>query len=330
MTNKSISIIMEFFHNEAVGVAGGERLLRSIDDFRELLSPLPAPAAPEEFELLGCVREIVEIINLALCKPVFQLRVEARPLHIKQDRKALEQVLTRVLHTAGKLTAAGEALLSVGTPSAGMVRLSLEAIEAEPAALLCSWLNASPEQVCLKDPDDVFFAVALMVSGKRLLAMGGEASVSPACDGRSVLTLDIPLSAKNDDRVTWGGSAGAGKLNILVAEDNDESFDLTQMLLQDERVWRAHDGQDALQMVERQRFDLVFMDVHMPGMNGYAAIRKMREWETQTGNARTPIVVLSSDDVETQHQCAAECGCSGFLRKPLHPGDLAPLMQRLR
>ena len=119
-------------------------------------------------------------------------------------------------------------------------------------------------------------------------------------------------------------------LAVLVAEDNDESFALTEQELHDERVWRAYDGAEALRMIQKQRFDVVLMDVHMPGMDGYSAIRGMREWETQTGNARTPIVVLSSDDLETQRQSAAQCGCSGFLRKPLQLSDLTNLLERVR
>jgi CheY-like chemotaxis protein len=119
-------------------------------------------------------------------------------------------------------------------------------------------------------------------------------------------------------------------LSILVAEDDDESFVLTELELRDERVWRVHDGPQALRMIQNQRFDVVFMDVHMPGMDGYQVIRSMREWETQTGNARTPMVVLSSDDPETQRRSAAECGCSGFLSKPLRLWDVTPLLDRLK
>jgi CheY-like chemotaxis protein len=101
-------------------------------------------------------------------------------------------------------------------------------------------------------------------------------------------------------------------------------------MLQEEQVWRARDGQEALRMIQLQRFDVVFMDVHMPGMNGYEAIRSMREWETRTGSARIPMVVLSADDLQTQQKSAAEFGCSGFLRKPLRRFDLLPLLDRLR
>jgi CheY-like chemotaxis protein len=56
----------------------------------------------------------------------------------------------------------------------------------------------------------------------------------------------------------------------------------------------------------------------------------MRDWESESGNARTPIVVLSSDDLETQRQSAAQFGCSGFLRKPLRRSELAEMLDRLK
>ena len=119
-------------------------------------------------------------------------------------------------------------------------------------------------------------------------------------------------------------------LSVLVAEDSDESFVLTGLLLQNEAVWRARDGLEALDMMKSRRFDVVLMDIHMPGMDGYKAIRSMRDWETQTGNARTPIVVLSSDDLDTQMRSASLSGCSGFLRKPLDQHDLMDLLDRLK
>ena len=119
-------------------------------------------------------------------------------------------------------------------------------------------------------------------------------------------------------------------LNILFAEDCDDSYALGELLLQSENVWRARDGLEAVEMIKRQRFDLVFMDVHMPGMDGYTAIRSIRDWETQSAHARTPIVVLSSDDLETQRKYAAQSGCSGFLRKPMRTQDLLDLLARLK
>jgi len=72
------------------------------------------------------------------------------------------------------------------------------------------------------------------------------------------------------------------------------------------------------------------MDVHMPGMDGYRAIATIRDWETQASNARTPIVILSADDIETQTRSAAQAGCSGYLRKPVRPADMAGVLARVR
>jgi two-component system sensor histidine kinase BarA len=83
-------------------------------------------------------------------------------------------------------------------------------------------------------------------------------------------------------------------------------------------------------MVKHRRFDVVFMDVHLPGIDGYTAIRAIRDWETETGNARTPMVVLSADDLATQVRSAAEAGCSGFLRKPVGKTEISALLDRLK
>jgi CheY-like chemotaxis protein len=246
-------------------------------------------------------------------------------LLITQDRRALEELLTRVLDTASKLADAGEVVLSLQSVGSGSsARLAISVREADLAARLVEWLNADPERILFDDPRDVPFAVAVMSAGRRLRALGGSAESSGLA-----LSLMVPSAAPRASQ-NWPHAARPDALSILVAEDNDESFALTEAELQDERLWRAHDGPQALHMIQNQRFDVVFMDVHMPGMDGYEVIRSMREWETQTGNARTPIVVLSSDDPETQRRSAAECGCSGFLRKPLRLWEVTPLLDRLK
>jgi CheY-like chemotaxis protein len=177
-----------------------------------------------------------------------------------------------------------------------------------------------------------------MVAGKRLRALGGWAELVQDAARHSAVVLSLPSLApsiekqaiENQEIPVPDGRAQADALRVLVAEDCDESFALIELELHGEHLRRARDGREALHAIQRQRFDVVFMDVHMPGVNGYTAIRAMRDWETQTGNARTPIVVLSSDDVETQRQFAARCGCAGFLRKPLLLSDLMDLLDRLK
>ncbi len=339
--------VMELLHDEAedserratlsIGKASADQLLRSIDDVRDLLSNAPAhPAMLEEFDLVACASDIVEGLNLASGKRAKHMILDPPfdPLVVTHDRKALEQVLTRVLDSAFKLAPTNDVRVNlVRCPARNSIRLTLAARDTELAVLLTRWLNSNPNQATLQDPLEVPYGVAVMVAGKRLRSLNASAELVSDAAGHSAVVLEIPWQGHSNNRSGLPPPVQERQpdvLNVLVVEDSEDSFVLTELMLEGERVWRARDGHEALRMIQKHRFDLVFMDVHMPGMDGYATIRNMREWETESGNSRTPMVILSSDDMETQRRCAAECGCSGFLRKPLHRSELAEVLERLK
>jgi len=64
-------------------------------------------------------------------------------------------------------------------------------------------------------------------------------------------------------------------------------------------------------------YDLIVMDIDMPVMDGYTATRTIREWETQQGRTRIPIVMLSAESASLQRRMGASVGCSGYLTKPV-------------
>jgi CheY-like chemotaxis protein len=317
-----------------------DRLLGSIDDIRELFSTeAPQADLAEEFDVTLCLGETIEILNLASGDQASRLILQpsVAPLVGRQDRRAVEQALTRVLGAVSKLSPKGEARVAVtalpteGSAASPGVRFEIVPPNSNIALRVADWLNANLDEVHFKDADDVLFGVATLVAGKRIRALGGTAEFQ--CGAMSPMGLSISLPWRTD--ANSGSAAEASQfdqsaLNILVAEDADESFALTRILLQRESVRRARTGLEAVELMKKRRFDVVFMDVHMPGMDGYQAIRSIRDWETQTGNARTPIVVLSSDDLDTQTRGAAQAGCSGFLRKPLGNRALLDLLQRLK
>ncbi len=335
--------------------SSADRLLGSIDDIRELFSTdAPSADLDEEFDIALSLGETIDVLNLAsgdhASRLIFQTPIT--PLVGRQDRRAVEQALTRVLGAVSKLSPRGEARVAVaalppaalpsdgtnqtgtnqaGTNQAGGVRFQIVPPNSNIALRVADWLNANLEEVHFKDADDVRLGVATLIAGKRIRALGGTAEFQH--DARSPMGLAISLPWRTDANPDSGAQPSQhdhSALNVLVAEDSDESFVLTRILLQRESVWRARTGLEAIDLVKKRRFDVVFMDVHMPGMDGYKAIRAIRDWETQTGNARTPIVVLSSDLLDTQMRFAAQSGCSGFLRKPLDNRDLLDLLERLK
>jgi CheY-like chemotaxis protein len=286
--------------------------------------------AAEEFDLATCAGQIVEALNLTsgghIVLDTNHLDPNGASGALTQDRRTVEQMLTRVLDTASKLS--GMAGVTVGfCGTASEPRMLISSPGADLASRLNQWLNADLERASLREPDDIPFGIVVMVAAKKLRAMGGSAELSS--DG---CTVSIAFPSRNQHRssVRQIENVSPDALHILVAEDCDDNFALTELVLENEHVYRAHDGHEAMAMLREQRFDIVFMDVHMPGLDGYAAIRGIREWETETGNARTPLVVLSSDDLETQRGAVAQCGCSGFFRKPLRQADLTNLLDRIK
>lgn len=311
--------------------SSSDRLLRSIDDFCTLFSAPRPTATAEEFDLTLCLGETIEVLNIACGERSNRLRLDspAEALPALQDRHAVEEVFTRILDTMLKLTARGDVRVSAAATGAGGGQFLITPAESGLAMGVVDWLNADPEQVSFRSLPELNLAVSVMVAGQRLRMLGGSAEI--VCDpgARSSLAVHLPTLPREN----WQPpeqEIHPESLNVLIAEDCDESYALSELLLRSENLWRACDGYEAIAMVKRQRFDIILMDVHMPGMDGYTVIRAIREWETETANARTPIVVLSSDDLETQRQSAAHSGVSGFLRKPLSGSDLLDVLDRLK
>src|SRR5271155_5768174 len=155
--------------------SSADRLLGSIDDFRDLFSdPLPASDAVEEFDLTLCLGEIVELLNLASQNPASHIVLEAplEPLPVRQRRKSVEHMLTRILDSALKLTAAGDIYVSASLSSDG-VGFSITPPEPTLAASLVYWLNADAEQVSFRDLPDMPVSLGVMVAGKGLRGLEG-------------------------------------------------------------------------------------------------------------------------------------------------------------
>ncbi|PTW63225.1 PAS domain-containing protein [Breoghania corrubedonensis] len=140
-------------------------------------------------------------------------------------------------------------------------------------------------------------------------------------------------SAWRDERDVFG--APRKSLRMLVAEDNDINLLLTTALLKKHghEVVVARDGETALSLVERAHagaepaLAVVFMDLHMPGIDGLEAIRRIREAERTHDLERVRIFALTADITPESRAEAERVGADGFLTKPLDPDALSDLLE---
>ena len=100
---------------------------------------------------------------------------------------------------------------------------------------------------------------------------------------------------------------------ILVAEDNDSNFILMTYILKKYYAYeRAKNGQEAVELVDNNTFDLVLMDIKMPIMDGLEATKAIKEKHPDL-----PIVALTANAFDSDRQLAMEAGCNDFLSKPV-------------
>ena len=100
---------------------------------------------------------------------------------------------------------------------------------------------------------------------------------------------------------------------ILVAEDNDSNFILMSYILKKYYQYdRAKNGQEAVEMVDKEKYDIVLMDIKMPVMDGLEATKAIKEKQPDL-----PIVALTANAFDSERQLAFEAGCVDFLSKPV-------------
>ncbi|MEE8439681.1 MAG: ATP-binding protein, partial [Micropepsaceae bacterium] len=123
--------------------------------------------------------------------------------------------------------------------------------------------------------------------------------------------------------------SGNGLLNILLAEDNPVNALLARELLRrrGHTVEHVTTGSAAVDACARKKFDLVVMDLHMPGLDGIEATRQIRAAEAAAGTPQTPIFALTADALETGRKACQEAGMNGFLTKPVDPTDIDAILE---
>lgn len=119
------------------------------------------------------------------------------------------------------------------------------------------------------------------------------------------------------------------KLNILLAEDNPVNQKVAIHLLQKKghRVTVAENGRQALEILEREKFDLVLMDVQMPEMDGFEATRQIRQREKSSGE-HLPVVAMTAHAMKGDREKCLEAGMDDYVAKPLYPEELYRVIER--
>ena len=114
---------------------------------------------------------------------------------------------------------------------------------------------------------------------------------------------------------------------VLIVEDNDKNMKLARDLLQFAglRTLEATSAEDGIAIALREHPDIVLMDIQLPGMDGIAALRKLRE---DGRTARIPIVALTASVMKSDRDRFDAAGFDGFMQKPVDVRTFAAEVRR--
>ncbi len=310
----------------------GEHLLQLINDVLEM-SKIEAGHTTlniTNFDLFNLLDTIEELLHVRAEHKGLLLTLERAldvPQYIQGDESKLRQVLLNLLGNAIKFTPKGGVTLWVERAS----------VEGEQASLRFMVEDTGPGIAPHEIPHlfDAFVqsesgiqsqegtGLGLTISRQYVRMMGGDIEVKSEVGKGSTFVFDVrtkvapAADVRNMPTVqrVIGLTPGQPTYRILIAEDRWENRALLLRLLEPLgfELREASNGQEAIEITEKWQPHLIFMDMRMPVLDGYAATKQIKA----SKESQSPLIIaLTASVFEHERMTILEQGCDDFIRKP--------------
>ncbi|HWC90951.1 MAG TPA: ATP-binding protein [Pirellulales bacterium] len=317
--------------------SSGEHLLALINDILDLSK---IDAGKLSVETVDCSPgTIIEEVCLMLRSKADEKGLQLSavfdgplPQTIRSDPTRLRQVLVNLAGNAIKFTAKGQVQIAVrlDRPQGAEPQLVMRVID--------TGIGIAPEKLeSIFDPftqaDSSITrqfggtGLGLAISRRLADALGGTVAVHSEVGRGTTFTFVIPVGQPEqtlrletrDQRVVRSGlDVATGPLvlshRVLVVDDGETNRKLIRVILEHlgATILQAENGQQAVDMVLAESFDLILMDMQMPVMDGYTAVQQIRARGLQV-----PIIALTANAMKGDEEKCRQAGCSGYVSKPI-------------
>ncbi|MDI7774900.1 ATP-binding protein [Asticcacaulis sp. EMRT-3] len=306
----------------------GEALLSLVTDVLDF-SKLEAGQVtlnPQAIDCRALADDIIEQFAALTTSRHVDLSFVSRPdapLWLMLDDTRMRQVLYNLVGNACKFTQNGYVDLKLVLHGEGaQTRLRVEVRDSGPGlsplqqARLFKRFNQVDNSINRKYGGS---GLGLSICYEIVRLMGGEIGVESAPGEGSCFWLEIPAAVavapapvvKRDLRPVF-----LEDRKVLIVDDHPINRELIRLLLKDYGldIYEACDGAEAVAMCEKTHFDLVFMDIQMPVLDGISATRAMTGWD---GDRRPSAIVALTAAAQKLPEDAHACGFTGVLSKPI-------------
>ena len=266
------------------------------------------------------------------------------PQLVNGDPVRLRQILTNLLANAIKFTDSGQVTLRIENERLSGSQLSLRitvrdtgiGITPQQQALLFQPFQQADGSITRRYGGT---GLGLVITKRLVAMMDGDIALSSTLGQGTVFTIVLRLGVPSEQTLPLGSDQLLHKtaeevapilsgLRILVVDDNTLNLTVATTLLANEGVLvsTAESGVEALQQVASQKFDLVLMDLEMPGMSGIEVTRKIRQ--SQSGIETLPIIAITAHAFPEMRKEVFEVGMNDLLSKPYKPEQLNTMIAR--
>ena len=287
------------------------------------------------FNVQETVSKVVDMLMpIASSKGLsLSLEIENTPVpNVVGDPTRYARIVTNLASNALKYTEAGDVRVTLGFETMGDHAITLRLSVADTGiGIAQEKLGKIFEKFVQADSSTTRkyggSGLGLAITKQLVEAMNGTISVTSKEGVGSTFTAIVPFPTTADviddhrtQQIQFAcGVLPAWQARILVAEDHPLNQAFMKKLLPSIGITRftiVENGKLALEAVGRNEADLVFMDCHMPEMNGYEATQAIREAETMTGY-RIPIIAMTANALMGERERCIACGMDEYISKPV-------------
>jgi len=291
---------------------------------------------PVNYDFNELIYNITSMFSYVAQKKGLEFRFESSgdlPEYLYGDDLKLRQVLTNICGNAVKYTEKGHIRLKVSVSGGNLVfEISDTGIGIRKEDIK-KLFNAFERAETDKNRGIVGTGLGLSISRSFVEMMGGHILIDSEYEQGSVFTIIIPAvlgnkaEVKSSKNLKKEQTLYAPNASILVVDDNEFNLKVAEGLLGLFKIKAktASSGKKAIEMVQKNEFDLVFMDHMMPEMDGIEAAGKIRKLGAQY--ASLPIVALTANAVQGVKEMFLSNGFNGFISKPIEIQELGGILR---
>ena len=333
--------------------SAGKSLLSIINDILDFskIESGNMDIIPLEYELENLLRDCYNMVYMKACEKGLKLRVvgeERLPKRLYGDEVRVRQIITNILNNAVKYTEQGFVELSVNYRETGTEIIELQ-IQVKDSGIGIApenkkYLFSSFERLEKERNRHIEgTGLGLAITKQLLDQMDGAVWVESEVGKGSTFFVALPQTVVSREPIgdffshiqnytvekeEYKECFQAPDAKVLVVDDVMMNLQVVKGLLRDTKVQvtLAKSGAEALELAEKERYDLILMDHMMPEMDGIETLQKIREGSTS--NKQTPIVVLTANAIAGEKEKYLAAGFVDYLSKPVRGKELEKMVMK--